>query len=73
MKFDLFDKVMVTVLGTLFVFIIIAISYITVMLNAEAKCLEAGMPKSAVTWNYKQYCMNLEGTVTVNVQEILGE
>lgn len=44
--------------------------YAPVLLNAQAQCLEKGYPRSEVTWNLKKYCMNLEGTVTVRVDEI---
>lgn len=41
-----------------------------VTLSTEARCLEQGYPKSAVTWNLKSYCMNLEGSVTVAVDQL---
>ena len=41
-----------------------------VNLATEAECLESGYPKHAVTWNFKRYCMNLEGTVTVKVDQL---
>jgi hypothetical protein len=29
---------------------------------AKAKCLENGYSESRVAWNYKTYCVNLDGT-----------
>lgn len=37
---------------------------------AEAKCLAAGYPEVRVTWHLKKYCMNLDGTVTITVDEL---
>lgn len=41
--------------------------YLFVYATAEADCLAKGYPKAAVTWNLHRYCMNLEGTVTVQL------
>jgi len=40
-----------------------------VTLHADRKCLEAGYPKSSVTYNFDIYCMNLDGSVTVRVDK----
>jgi len=39
-------------------------------LVVERQCLQAGYPKSTIDYTLTGYCMNLEGTVTVKVQEI---
>lgn len=39
-------------------------------LSAEAACFEKGYPKAEVTWNLKRYCINLQGTVTVDVAKL---
>ena len=44
--------------------------YMPVSVYTEGQCLEAGYPKSAVAWNLKRYCMNLEGTLTVRVEKM---
>ena len=43
--------------------------YMPVTAYTESKCLEKGYPRSAVTWDLKQYCMNLEGIVTIRVDK----
>jgi hypothetical protein len=53
--------------------ILLAVMLIVVLpvtLVTEAKCLERGYPKSAVTWNLKGYCLNLDGSVTVKVDSV---
>jgi hypothetical protein len=39
-------------------------------LYAKSKCLEAGYPKTAVTWNWQVYCINLDGSVQVKVTKL---
>jgi hypothetical protein len=65
-----FEWVMAIVSTALGAFMVWAFFMVGYTLVAEAKCLEAGYPRSAVTWNLRQYCMNLEGSVTVKVEEI---
>lgn len=62
---------MFTVL-TLFVVLLLAavIAYIPAMAVAEAECLEKGYPKASVTYDFKKYCKNLEGSVTVRVESL---
>jgi hypothetical protein len=36
----------------------------------KAECLEAGYPRSYVTYNFKRYCANLQGSVTVKVEKL---
>ena len=36
---------------------------------ADAKCLEKGFPMASVTWTGKAYCMTLDGSVRVIVEE----
>ena len=38
-----------------------------VSIYAEAKCLEAGFPKSKVSVGLERYCVNLDGAVTAIV------
>lgn len=41
--------------------------YMPVAIYTEAKCLKQGYPKHAVSVGLEQYCMNLDGSVTVKV------
>lgn len=43
------------------------IFFIPVSVLAEAECLKRGYPKTYVTYNFKRYCANLAGAVTVEV------
>ncbi len=38
-----------------------------VQLYHTAKCIEAGYPKAYVTYDFKAYCINLDGSVTAKV------
>jgi len=55
-----------------FALLVILVMFVAlpVSLAAEAKCLERGYPKAYITWNLKRYCSNLEGSVTVRVDEL---
>jgi hypothetical protein len=57
-----FFVLLISMLVLLFVFV-------PVGLHAQRACLEAGFPKSDVTYNLDIYCMNLDGSVTVRVQK----
>lgn len=62
-------------IGTaLFLFVVLIAAALLVMLPvtlaAEAQCLERGYPRAAVTWNFRRYCMNLDGSVTVKVDSL---
>lgn len=65
------EKFAFTFLGLMLLSMVYLI-FVMLPLNAlaEEKCLEAGYPKATVTWNYKRYCMNLEGTVTVKIEQL---
>lgn len=71
MDLSIGEKIIFGALGLLIVvmlylfFVVLPVSVV-----ATEKCLEAGYPKSAVTWNFKRYCMNLDGTVTVKVEKL---
>ena len=52
-----------------FVFFYLSVFMVTVM-GAELECLEKGYPEYRVVYNLNSYCMNLEGTVTVNVDKL---
>ena len=41
-----------------------------VSMYADAKCLEAGYPKSSVTWNLHAYCIGLDGSTRTEVQKL---
>jgi hypothetical protein len=43
--------------------------WLPVNLYAEAKCLEQGYPESRVSVGLEQYCMTLDGSVTVRVDK----
>ena len=43
--------------------------YLPASLSADAECLEAGYPRSTVTWNLKKYCMNHAGTVVKELSD----
>lgn len=44
--------------------------WLPVSLYAGSQCLERGYPKSEVSIGLEQYCMNLQGTVTVSVDKL---
>lgn len=71
MRLDAFEWLMLITGAPLLLFLLwMLFVMLPVALVADAKCLERGYPKSSVTWNFKRYCMNLEGTVTVTVDSI---
>ena len=37
---------------------------------ADAECKAKGYPKAEVTYNLRRYCMNLDGSVTVKLEEL---
>lgn len=49
------------------VFVLWTFSLLPVAFIAQAKCLEKGYPESRVVWNYKTYCVNLDGAVVGKV------
>jgi len=56
-------------LAALFVLFVLLV-VVPVRAYTEAKCLEAGYPKAYVTYNFKRYCSNLQGSVTVKVERL---
>ncbi len=62
-------------IGFLLLFLILvgAFVYLPAGIIAEKRCLEEGYPKYAVTYDLTSYCMNLEGTITVKVQELTND
>lgn len=48
------------------------ISFVLVPVSAytESKCLEAGYPRSRVTFDLHRYCMNMAGAVSVEVDKL---
>ena len=36
----------------------------------QKSCLDAGYPKSEMTWDFEGYCLNLEGVVTGKVEKL---
>lgn len=46
------------------VFILISVP---IAMHAEAKCLEKGYPRYAVSYNLKTYCITIDGAVMVRV------
>ncbi len=58
----------------LFVCVIIVFTITTHMIlmvpierHFESKCIEAGYPQAYVTYDFKAYCINLDGSVTAKV------
>jgi len=71
MKYEWYDYVAFIVIGSLILFLILLLFVILPRtLVVERQCLQAGYPKSTIDYTLTGYCMNLEGTVTVKVQEI---
>jgi len=68
MRLEDFAGVVLTALGLLLLLLIVA--YIPTSLYADSKCLEAGYPRAAVSYKFKAYCMNMDGAVTVKVEEL---
>lgn len=44
--------------------------YLPFSMYTQAECLRKGYPKYAVTVGLERYCMNLEGTITVRVEQL---
>ena len=71
----MFEFIMEVVFPTmLFICLLIAtiytVVYIPVLIHTESKCLAKGYPEARVDWKLNTYCMNLDGTITVKVEEI---
>ena len=67
----MYDKTVISGMFTLlmmaFALFIYGVAMIPVAALADKKCIEAGYPKSRVTWDFEAYCITLEGAVTVPV------
>ena len=61
---------LISVLFLAFIFVYTFFVWVPVYLYAEAKCLEKGYPKQRVSVGLSIYCINLEGSVTVNVDKL---
>jgi len=61
----------VVFIGTVFLLWILFL-YLPLSFAADAQCLKAGYPQSRVTWNFERYCINLDGTVTIKVDNLTG-
>lgn len=70
MRLDRFEIGMILVVSPFVVLLVWLLLMLPFLLNVEAKCLERGYPKSSVTWNFKTYCMTLDGAVTVRVDRL---
>lgn len=69
------EKLISSVLGGLLVILLTVALYLAfvmlpVALHAEAKCLRAGYPKATVTIGLEQYCLTLDGVVTVTIDHL---
>jgi hypothetical protein len=61
----------ITLIGGMMIFLFVVLFVaLPLSLRAEAKCLDRGYPKAYVTWNLKEYCSNLEGSVTIRVEAL---
>lgn len=70
----LFKYVAVIAVAIIALFLAYAIFiYTPVALYAEAKCLTKGYPESRVSVGLEQYCMTLDGTITVKVDKQGGQ
>lgn len=49
-------------IGTMFI-------YLPVVLYTEAECLRKGYPEARVSIGLERYCMNLNGSITVQVDK----
>jgi hypothetical protein len=68
---DLTDRILTTLLGILFVFMVgILVVFLPASLYVEAKCLEAGHPKGVVTWKLDFYCVSLDGSTRTEVNKL---
>lgn len=59
-----FEKVVLSIIAVTIICLLTLFGFIT---YNEAKCLEMGYPKTAVTWNFKAYCIDLTGSVITRV------
>jgi len=57
----LFAPIILFMLYTLFI-------WIPVDLNTQSKCLTQGYPEHRTSIGLEQYCMNLDGSITVRVK-----
>jgi hypothetical protein len=61
------DTLIKILFGIAVTFVLYLFSMLPLMLAAEAGCLEKGYPEATVVWNYKAYCINLDGMVVGKV------
>ncbi len=68
---DIHEKLVTTVVIVCAIIVVSLSVYMAIMLPAQlyhgAKCIEAGYPKAYVTYDFKAYCINLDGSVTAKV------
>ena len=68
---DVVDILMRVFIGLAFLFAFYVFLVLApVSAYADAKCLEAGYPKSSVTWNLDSYCLGLDGATKTEVRKL---
>ena len=66
-----FDYLMAAVFSAFAIFCLLLIFvFMPRALYVDAKCLEAGYPKSSVTWNLRGYCIGLDGSTYTVVEDL---
>ena len=67
MTYDQEETVFKVVATIVVVLMLWLFSVVAFKLAAHAKCLESGYPEVKIAWNYKTYCVNLDGMVVGKV------
>lgn len=63
-----FGSTAVVLLGLFVLYVLIV--YAPVSMLTEDECLSKGYPNYRVSYDLDRYCMNLEGSVTIKVEEL---
>lgn len=58
---------------TVSVILVYLLVFLFMAAKIDAKCLEKGYPKAAITWNFKGYCLTIDGVITPRVEELINE
>ncbi len=68
---DIHEKLATTVVIVCAIIVVSLSVHMAIMMPVQlyhkAKCIEAGYPKAYVTYDFKAYCINLDGSVTAKV------
>ena len=54
------EKILISIMSVLLGYVLILV---VVVSAAKVVCLENGYPETTITWNFKTYCINIDGAV----------